>query len=281
MHTLISLTRFPYAASTVDLGYAISSAFNSDISLLTVATTNSDSDNATNSLKTAGERLPIEPIASLLKDGDPESQIMMEIRTGQYDLLVIGARHHRGSPAEVLLGDVSHRVVKRTPISTLVVRGESRPLQNILVCTGGPEAASDTVTSAATLARTTGSRVTLLHVAAAIPTMYTGLEQIGETLTDLLQTDTPTARHLRQCAQIMESNEVEANIELRHGIPATEIIRSVERGSFDLLIIGASAHRGLGRVLLDEVSLKLVDRSTLPLLIIQKGFEESVNAADV
>ena len=281
MHTLISLTRFPYAASTVDLGYAISSAFNSDISLLTVATTNSDSDNATNSLKTAEERLPIEPISSLLKDGDPESQIMMEIRTGQYDLLVIGARHHRGSPAEVLLGDVSHRVVKRTPISTLVVRGESRPLQNILVCTGGPEAASDTVTSAATLARTTGSRVTLLHVAAAIPTMYTGLEQIGETLTDLLQTDTPTARHLRQCAQIMESNEVEANIELRHGIPATEIIRSVERGSFDLLIIGASAHRGLGRVLLDEVSLKLVDRSTLPLLIIQKGFEESVSAADV
>ena len=281
MHTLISLTRFPYAASTVDLGYTISSAFNSDISLLTVATTNSDSDNATNSLKTAEERLPIEPISSLLKDGDPESQIMMEIRTGQYDLLVIGARHHRGSPAEVLLGDVSHRVVKRTPISTLVVRGESRPLQNILVCTGGPEAASDTVTSAATLARATGSRVTLLHVAAAIPTMYTGLEQIGETLTDLLQTDTPTARHLRQCAQIMESNEVEANIELRHGIPATEIIRSVERGSFDLLIIGASAHRGLGRVLLDEVSLKLVDRSTLPLLIIQKGFEESVNAADV
>ena len=281
MHTLISLTRFPYAASTVDLGYAISSAFNSDISLLTVATTNSDSDNATNSLKTAEERLPIEPISSLLKDGDPESQIMMEIRTGQYDLLVIGARHHRGSPAEVLLGDVSHRVVKRTPISTLVVRGESRPLQNFLVCTGGPEAASDTVTSAATLARATGSRDTLLHVAAAIPTMYTGLEQIGETLTDLLQTDTPTARHLRQCAQIMESNEVEANIELRHGIPATEIIRSVERGSFDLLIIGASAHRGLGRVLLDEVSLKLVDRSTLPLLIIQKGFEESVNAADV
>ena len=281
MHTLISLTRFPYAASTVDLGYAISSAFNSDISLLTVATTNSDSDNATNSLKTAEERLPIEPISSLLKDGDPESQIMMEIRTGQYDLLVIGARHHRGSPAEVLLGAVSHRVVKRTPISTLVVRGESRPLQNFLVCTGGPEAASDTVTSAATLARATGSRVTLLHVAAAIPTMYTGLQQIGETLTDLLQTDTPTARHLRQCAQIMESNEVEANIELRHGIPATEIIRSVERGSFDLLIIGASAHRGLGRVLLDEVSLKLVDRSTLPLLIIQKGFEESVNAADV
>jgi nucleotide-binding universal stress UspA family protein len=142
-------------------------------------------------------------------------------------------------------------------------------LKNILVCTGGPAATKATVTTAASLARATGSRATLLHVAVAVPSMYTGLAQLGETLPELLQTDTPTARHLRDSAALMRAHKVEADLELRHGIPANEILRAIERSSFDLLVIGASARQGLDRLLLDEVSLKLVDESAIPVLVVR------------
>ncbi len=273
MHTLISITRFPYAATTIDFGNKLAGAFGSDVTLLTVRATKASPGAGSVTLTDAREHLPDTPANHVIRRGIAEAEILAEIRTGKYDLLVIGAREHRGSAGELLLGDVTHRVVNQTPISALVVRGNVPTLKNILVCTGGPAAARSTVTTAAKLARATGSRATLLHVAVAVPSMYTGLTQLGETLPDLLQTDTPTARHLRDCAALMRAHQVETHLELRHGIPANEILRAIERGRFDLLVIGASAHKGFDRLLLDEVSLKLVDDSPLPVLVVRSGLE--------
>jgi nucleotide-binding universal stress UspA family protein len=276
MHTLISITRFPYAASTIHFGNLVASAFGSNITLMTVRPKKSEMDAGNATLAKARDSLPEPPPNHILRRGVADAEILGEIRTGKYDLLVIGAREHRGSAGEMLLGDVTHRVVKGTPISALVVRGNAHKLQNILVCTGGPDAAAATVNTGAKLARATGSRVTLLHVTAAVPSMYTGLAQLGETLPDLLRTDTPTARHLRDCAALMQSHKVEAQLELRHGMPATEILRAIDRGHFDMLVIGASARHGLDRMMLDEVSLKLVAQSPLPVLVVRSGLDSAL-----
>jgi nucleotide-binding universal stress UspA family protein len=269
MHTLISISQFPYASTTIDFGNLVASAFGSDVTLLTVRATQAGPKARTGALAEAREHLPIPPLSHIVRHGNAEAEILSELRTEKYDLLVIGAREHRGSAGELLLGDVTHRLVRHSPISALVVRGNRHTLKNILVCTGGPPATKATVTTAASLARATGSRATLLHVAVAVPSMYTGLAQLGETLPELLQTDTPTARHLRDSAALMRAHKVEADLELRHGIPANEILRAIERSSFDLLVIGASARQGLDRLLLDEVSLKLVDESAIPVLVVR------------
>ncbi len=269
MHTLISITQFPYASTTIDFGNLVASAFRSDVTLLTVRGAHAGPNAGTAALTEAREHLPTPPLNHIVRHGNAEAEIVSELHTGMYDLLVIGAREHRGTAGELLLGDVAHRVVSHSPSSTLVVRGNTHTLKNILVCTSGPAATKSTVTTAAILARATKSRATLLHVAVAVPSMYTGLTQIGETLPDLLQTNTPTARHLRECAALIRAHEVQAHLELRHGIPANEILRAIELGSFDLLVIGASARKGLDRVLLDEVSLKLVDESSIPVLVVR------------
>jgi hypothetical protein len=69
----------------------------------------------------------------------------------------------------------------------------------------------------AAVAGATGSAATLFHVAANIPTMYTGLKSIEETLHELLQTDTPVSRHLKRSAKILADNDVQAELKLRHG----------------------------------------------------------------
>jgi nucleotide-binding universal stress UspA family protein len=276
MHTLISITRFPYASSTIHFGNLVASAFDSNLTLMTVRPKKSERDAGSATLAKARDSLPEPPADHILRRGVADAQILDEIHTGKYDLLVIGAREHRGSAGEMLLGDVTHRVVKRTTISALVVRGNARELQNILVCTGGPDAGAATVNTGAKLARATGSRVTLLHVTTAVPSMYTGLTQLGETLPDLLKTETPTARHLRDCAALMRAHDVQAQLELRHGTPASEILRAIDRGNFDMLVIGASDHHGLDRMMLDEVSLKLVAQSALPVLVVRTGLESAL-----
>ncbi len=254
-------------------GILVASALGSDVTLLTVRPPHSGPEAGSRVRNAAQDHLAVPHVNHVLRRGIAETEIIAEVSTGNYDLLVIGARDHRGSAGELLLGDLAYRVVKQTPISALVVRGKVLEMQNILVCTAGHDAATATVTTGAKLAQATDARVTLLHVAAAVPSMYTGLAQIGETLPDLLQTETPTARHLRNCAELMRSHQVEAILELRHGMPAKEILRSIERGSFDLLIVGASARQGLGRMLLDEVSQKLVAHSALPVLVARTGLD--------
>ncbi len=48
-----------------------------------------------------------------------------------------------------------------------------------------------------------GGAVTLFHVAANVPTMYTGLKTIEAALSELLQTYTPVSRRLHQGAEIL------------------------------------------------------------------------------
>ena len=60
----------------------------------------------------------------LVREGIVVDQIMEEIRTGDYDLLVIGA-HERGSGTllQFFLEDLSNDLSHRSPIATLIVQG--------------------------------------------------------------------------------------------------------------------------------------------------------------
>ena len=103
--------------------------------------------------------------------------------------------------------------------------------------------------------------------------MYTGLDQMGETLSDLLQTNTPTAQHLRDCASLLESEQIDAEIELRHGTPTQEILRDIERNKYDLLIIGAAKRNSINRVLVDDVSIQLASKAPLPVLVVRNTIQ--------
>ena len=56
-----------------------------------------------------------------LREGVPSEEIVREAKEGGYDLIVLGSRGT--STAEVVLGSVVQRVVRRAPCDVLVVRG--------------------------------------------------------------------------------------------------------------------------------------------------------------
>ena len=161
-------------------------------------------------------------------------------------------------------------------MSVLVVR-ESRPvLQRILIAIGGQKMNRNLIETGASLAQAAGAKVTVLYVTTPVPSMYTGLDGIEETLEELLQTDTPIAQHLRWSAQYLADQGVESEVEIRHGVVADEIMREAMKGHYDLVVIGPAPLEGaLRRLLMDKVTPQVVDRAPCSVLVVRQTISGS------
>lgn len=208
---------------------------------------------------------------SKIRLGDPFTQIMAELDEGGFDLVVLGPNEVPGLKRH-LLGSVTNQVVRRAPSSVLVAQQARSSLEHVLICSGGAEVAGDVIETGAWIAQAVGARATLLHVVTPVPSMYTGLGELDESLSELLQTDTPVARHLRQGAEILERHQVPAELRLRYGVVADEIIREAREGNKDLVLLGAAKGRAkLKRLVLGEVTEQVVQRSPRSVLIVRKA----------
>jgi nucleotide-binding universal stress UspA family protein len=103
----------------------------------------------------------------------------------------------------------------------------------------------------------------------AVPSMYTGLDQIEETVEEFLQTDTPHAQHLRRGVSILQDSMIESEVKIRWGIPIDEIVRETQMFNYDLVVIGSSkVNQGIKEMLMGNMTRKVIDSVDLPVLII-------------
>lgn len=65
--------------------------------------------------------------------GSPADIILKSADAAGADLIVVGARG-QNRLAELILGSVSHRVLLHATRPTLIVKGDARPIQRVLVC---------------------------------------------------------------------------------------------------------------------------------------------------
>jgi nucleotide-binding universal stress UspA family protein len=127
------------------------------------------------------------------------------------------------------------------------------------------------------LAEMADAHVTLLHVTSPVPSMYTGFDEIEETLPQLLQTDTPIARHLRLGAKILVQHQADAKLRLRHGIAADEILEETVELNCDLVVIGASGTAGrLSGLLMGNVTRQIVEHTPCAVLVASQTLQNSI-----
>jgi len=270
MKVLICVAGMPHAEATVGLGGAIARITRSSVTLLHVVRRESETGEAERVLALARQMLPGLAVKTRVRQGDPAEGILMEVREGRYDLVVVGAGRE-GGLAQRLLGSVALQVVRRAPASVLVARAPGPDLDRFLICTGGLDVAEPVIETGAGLAGATQAHATLLHVIAPIPSMYTGLNEIEETLSELLRTNTPIARHLRNGAEILARRQVTAELRLRYGVAADEILSEAGEGDYDLVVIGASGTAGwLRGWLLGDVTWQIADRAPCSVLIVRR-----------
>ncbi|MBC7224652.1 MAG: universal stress protein, partial [Anaerolineae bacterium] len=225
----------------------------------------------------AGERVPQAARAAWagpspdlrLRRGSPVRAILAEAEEGAYDLVALGGGRGPDLPA-FLAGPVALAVARRASQSVLLAATGWARLDRILICTGGTTISWGAVEAGAWLAAATGAEATILHVAGPVPSMYTGLPELEETLQELLQEETPLARHLREGAALLARLGVEGSLALRHGAPAVEILQEAERGDYDLLVLGASETAGrLREWLLGSVTWDVAEGTARPVLVVR------------
>jgi len=269
MRILLCVSNFPYATSTVEFGKLIIDALQSKATVMSVRSPSESPHVGESILNNACKILDLTSVSKQIRHGNPAEQILEEIKSGDYDLVIIGA-HDQPSFGELFLGSVSRRIVDQAPISVLIVRQPISNLDKILVPIAGRKASNPTVQMSARLAKAFNAKVTLLHVTSTIPSMYSGMDRLDENLSELLQTDSRIARNIREFAAMLRSVGIDAHVELRHGTPIDEILRALEKDNYALMVIGCSKYSRFNRLFTDEIVLQVVDHAFCPVLVIKE-----------
>ncbi len=267
MKILICLESEKYNHPPVMMGKIIARATKAELNVLVVIPKDGHQENGeavVNQVKIDLEGLS--PRA-FIKQGSPRHIIKEELLQGDYQLLITNADRISSINKAI---DVDPMLIEQSSISLLLTQNTKPIINKILLCSGCKEDDFSLVTQGAGFAQSQGASVTLLHVfPGPVPTMYTGLKQIDETVEEILQTDTPFAGHLRRAVEILEEMEIDSEVKIRRGIPIEEIVRETQLENYDLVIIGSSKVReGLIEMIMGNLTKKIIDEIELPVLVI-------------
>jgi nucleotide-binding universal stress UspA family protein len=271
MNVLVFFMNMPYAAPAVRFGGLIARLTGGSITLLMSTRDPSLREAADEELVEAAAQLPDLQVETRVSRSSAIEGIWDEIHTGGYDMVVMRAR--RAIRFRKRLGaKLGRQVAVESPISVLVVKDSEKPpeLRRLLICTGGKDPGNLVIERGAELAKASGASITLLHVTNPVPSMYTGMGEIEETLTELLQTDTPTAKHLRRAAAYLADKNIESNLVIRQGDVTEEILAEARTGGSDLIVIGAA--RGESRLIawvMGDVTRSLVNHASCAVLVVR------------
>jgi nucleotide-binding universal stress UspA family protein len=269
MKLLICIRQLPYSQPTIHFGGLIAGLEESPITLMTVVASEKERPQAEASLQNAKEFLDKPAVTSKVRKGSPIEEILNEARDGDYDIIVVGSRD-MATLLNALLGSITEKVADRASACVLVVREDRPSLTRVLIPIGGQKMSRLVVEAGGRLAQEAGAPVTLLYVTEPVPTMYTGLEGIEETLPELLETDTPISRHLHWCSEHLVNLGVEAELKVKQGMASDEIMREARIGKYDLLVIGAGpVSVGLKRLLVDNVPHHIIEKAPCSVLVVR------------
>ena len=267
MKILIYLDSERYTHPPVLMGKIIAKATQGDINVLVVVSKDGHLENGV--AVSDQVKLDLEGLSPqvLIQQGSSKDLIKAELDREIYQLVIANAdRLHRVRKSL----DVDPILIKQSTISLLLTQNTKPKIKRILVCTGCMENDYSLITQTSILAGYLGSVVTLLHVfPGPVPSMYAGLDQIDETIEELLQTDTPYAQFLRHSVEILKESNIGSEVKIRRGIPIEEIIRETQQVNYDLVVIGSTkVNQGLVEMLLGNLAVKIIDRVELPVLVI-------------
>lgn len=256
---------------TLQYGMTIARALSADLTLLGVARSKhkvsplaEELSDFASSLATDGLSVRVQVIT-----GEPEEAVLSEMEAETYDLVALGALARKRS-RRPFFDPVVVRIIEQARTSVLAIKGERHSLSKVLICASGTEHGHLSIWAGAALACSSQAKGTVLHVVGPMPAMYVGLEQMEETLAELLQSDTEMARELRWAAQVVKAECEVSEVKLRRGIVVDEILQEGQEGDYDLIVLGSSqTGGGLRRALMGDLASEIVIRAQRPVLVVR------------
>ncbi len=182
---------------------------------------------------------------------------------GKRNMLIVLGSRGLSALDRFMLGSISSKVIHHAPCSVLVVKQPPRLIRRILLATDGSRSSEKAVqflrrnmmplkTHPNRTSRAV--EVSVMHVMPFL--RYPELKKAGKTLVQ------HTAERL--AAVGFRTEEIP-----KLGHPAEEIIKYVERGNVDLVVMGARGLGAVARFFLGSVSTNLVQHSPCSVLVVR------------
>ncbi len=273
MKILICSDGMPSADSATRLGGLLASPSRAETTLLGITEKPTDEGSLRDALEAQAQTLRAEGVFPeiVVRAGEPIWQILKQTSTTTYDLVVIGSRK-TGTTGLYWRSGKTYEVIKSIPPPVLVAIGERKRLKRFLVCTGGKEFIDDAVQLTGRVAVAAGASVTLLHVMAEPPAIYTDLVQLEEDVGRLLESKSELGLNLRRQKESLERLGVPTEVRVRHGIVLDQVFAEERAGDYDLIVTGTSQARGLLRhYIMGDLTRSILNRANCPVLVARAG----------
>ena len=196
--------------------------------------------------------------------GSPAQLILDSANNLSADLVVIGDRG-RNRLSEIVLGSVSHRVLLHSFRPTLIVKGQPRTIQRVLVAVEDRDDADRIVKWLMQHPFTNPVELQVLHAVVPIgvtepfagPEIIAWLQDVQRYAETLVQS---TASQLLSAHDKVTTAVIQGN-------PTTIIAQ--EAKDMDLVIVASYGRTGISRFLLGSVSHAVVHHVTCPVLVLR------------
>ena len=196
--------------------------------------------------------------------------VAQRAETEQADMVVYGSRGRRGW-SRMLLGSVAAYLERHLRCSLLVVRGELRPIRNILVASSLYAEQMRAFELGNLAAQRTGAGVTVLHVMSQLALSEKASElPLTATAEEAIDQHTREGELLTQRLEYFRAGGVQARPLLRHGLVLDELVAEMRTGKYELLIIGGHrlpADLPFGRLLAEDMADEILMNTQSPVLI--------------
>lgn len=280
MHLLICSDGTAAADKLADVGALIAGPCGASVTLLGIAERPADEAPLRAAVENEAAHLRQSGIMPELKfsAGDPVAQILREVSSVRYDLVLVGSGR-KGASGSFWRSQRAYELIRTIPPPVLAAGESCERLSKFLVCTGGKHYIEAAVKLTGEIAACAGASVTLLHVMAEPPMIYADLMRLEEDVDALLAAGSELGRNLRAQKEGLEKLGVAAEVRVRHGNVLEQVFAEVRDGGHDMIVTGSSRARGaLQHYIMGDITRSILDRANCPVLVarpplqVQTGF---------
>lgn len=204
-------------------------------------------------IKVAADKLgvpfkPVVPVGQL-----PHAAILAAAEEIGPDLIIMG-RCGKTALARILMGNVTARVIGRSPVNVLVVpRGGAISFQRLLVASDGSAYSQAAWELALTMAKQAKSRLIAVAVAPEEGDILEAKAIIGQMLSAASLAQVPLK-----------------GINPQGVAPDDGIVQQAIKHEVDLIIMGSYGRTGLKKLLMGSVTERVIGQSPCPILVVKK-----------
>ena len=221
------------------------------------------------------------PADLVLRDGNPARQILNCAESLAADLVVLGT-HGRSGFERFVVGSVAEKVLRKSPRPVLTIppavpQVARPPYRHVLCPVDFSDASLAALQMARSLARESGSALTVLHVIE-----WPWREPPAPAAAELPPSQAAALAEYRRYVETSAMARVEGLIQgagtdrsapkprLRHGKPYIEILRVAAEERADLIVIGVHGRSLLDTTVFGSTTNQVVRQATCPVLTLRQ-----------